>query len=134
MEWVKIIRDGKTETYKSMAEASRALGKKSGFLKRRRECFGNRFLCCGASVVIDGNEKPDKQKEAAFCKIFEEAKQRAETNPKGKKETKKDCPKDGKSLFAIVREIDEYNRAHGTGLSYGEYMNRGLNVERTTAP
>lgn len=130
MEWVKIIREGKTETYKSMAEASRALGKKSWFLQRRRECFGNRFLCCGVSVVIDGNEKPDKQKEAAFRKVFDEAKQRAGKKPKAKK----DCPKDGKSLFGIVREIDEYNRAHGTGLSYGEYINRGLNVEQTTAP
>lgn len=130
MEIVEITHNGKKTRYRSMREASIALGKKSGFLKLRRKYLGNRFAVNGMTVSILGEkEKIDPQKEKALREVFDRAKRKVES-PRAVSSAKKD----GKSLFAIVREIDEYNRAHGTGLSYGEYMNRGLNVEQTTAP
>ena len=38
------------------------------------------------------------------------------------KEKKKRKPKSDKSLWAVLRELEKYNKEHGTKLSYGEYV------------
>ena len=42
------------------------------------------------------------------------------TNVFGKKTFEKEKPR---SIYEIMREIDEYNRQHNTHLSYGQYAN-----------
>lgn len=76
---------------------------------------GEKFYTFGVSkrTICDDCKKRHKVKwQAERYKSFKSLKNECPQVKKGKKT----------SLNEILKEIDEYNRIHGTYLSYGEYI------------
>ena len=127
MESVTIKKDGNTAVYRSIAAANKAIGRKKGFIEILRLNLGDQFVFKNMRITIHKrvNGVP-RDKSKAFYEVFD----------RNKKKIPKIQPmkKDGKTMPEIIREIEIYNQKHGTRLTYGQYMARGLNYEKTTAP